>query len=773
MAVAGVALGVMSIVAVHMISAQLVKRMDNLIPQRMAGYAFTASRDLLQARDYFALRKQWRAGELSDITGMAPFIHEHVNISGSKLALVGVDLFAAADLLTGSDSSDVSVGSIVWNGVWLADESTVAVSDDGLALDTETIRHAQHELLGDLPVNGYLPIPPGTVVADIGTAQKLLGWRADRLSYVGLKLQNSGELFFDYLELLAPGFGAGIPTVRGPEITGWRVQSLMQQHPTSQFGKSVLFNVSALGLLALVVAWFLIYQVAVAWLRRLWGVFTRLHVLGVSYARLRLYFLGLLSGLGVVAAVLGIYTGAALATWLLNIVVPGGALPALDSWVVLKGIASALGVCVLGGWWAFYTHGRHAQKSRGSNKGVFLTLICLSALIPGVVFEESGLVGAFLSIAALALLVVVVIPQVLHRLRACSKYVGGGLLWRLSVRGVLWHPQDLSVALSGLTLAVATAIGVGVMVDSFRTDFANMLDRRLSYGTSVSGPAHALHNFSAVLEQSPGVTRWQTYHQLSTRVSDHPVNVVLAGIDAQEAARYGLDRALGVNEILLGEQLAQKLGVGVGDAVAVLGQSYSVADVFQGFGDVIPRIVMHGPVADSILTEVRFNGMPAPDGLAELVRMHPELTFRAQDQVRDVALRVFDQTFAITSLLIAIAIMVAGIGVYVAVTVMRLNQSTSTKLLVTMGVLPREKMVMDFYRGLGIGGVAGVLAIPVGLGMGWILCAVVNPRAFGWSVDMLIAPLALLQPLGWGVLAAALAVLIRVGADEEGELLGS
>ena len=80
MAVAGVALGVMSIVAVHIISAQLVTRMDNLIPQPMAKFTVTASRDLLQARDYFALRQQWRAGNLPDVIGMAPFIHEHVHV---------------------------------------------------------------------------------------------------------------------------------------------------------------------------------------------------------------------------------------------------------------------------------------------------------------------------------------------------------------------------------------------------------------------------------------------------------------------------------------------------------------------------------------------------------------------------------------------------------------------------------------------------------------------------------------------------------------------
>ena len=43
------------------------------------------------------------------------------------------------------------------------------------------------------------------------------------------------------------------------------------------------------------------------------------------------------------------------------------------------------------------------------------------------------------------------------------------------------YPRDLAVAIAALTLAVATSIAIGLMVDSFRQDFARMLD----YGATI------------------------------------------------------------------------------------------------------------------------------------------------------------------------------------------------------------------------------------------------------------------------------------------------
>ena len=128
----------------------------------------------------------------------------------------------------------------------------------------------------------------------------------------------------------------------------------------------------------------------------------------------------------------------------------------------------------------------------------------------------------------------------------------------------------------------------------------------------------------------------------------------------------------------------------------------------------------------------------------------------------------FDQTFAITTVLITIAMLVATISMYIAVTAMRLNRRTSSRLLVTLGVNRLESVGMDFALGVGVGLIALLIALPLGMAFGWILCSVINPRAFGWTIELKLTLDAMATPMLLGLLAAIAAGLLRGGRSEEG-----
>ena len=59
-----------------------------------------------------------------------------------------------------------------------------------------------------------------------------------------------------------------------------------------------------------------------------------------------------------------------------------------------------------------------------------------------------------------------------------------------------------------------------------------------------------------------------------------------------------------------------------------------------------------------------------------------------------------------------------------------------------------------------IGTVAAAAAVPLGLVIAYVLCAEVNPRAFGWSISFGIDVAAVLTPTMLGVVAALLAGLV-------------
>ena len=66
------------------------------------------------------------------------------------------------------------------------------------------------------------------------------------------------------------------------------------------------------------------------------------------------------------------------------------------------------------------------------------------------------------------------------------------------------------------------------------------------------------------------------------------------------------------------------------------------------------------------------------------------------------------------------------------------------------------------WQNLLVGTVAVAVAVPLGLAIAYVLCAEVNPRAFGWSISFGVDVSAVLVPTLLGVAAALLAGLVPV-----------
>lgn len=754
MALIGMALGVTSIVSVHLVSASISSRLDGLVPGALSEYSHYLHRDKLDTADYFALRKQWRAGALPAITQLSPLVDETTTLEGQSVRVLGVDLLARPP----SAGARTIAEQFSWNGAWV-DQSL----KDQLSI----------------PINGIIEAPKGTLLADIATAHDLLGWPTNQLSYVGLVVSDAFAGTIETAEKLLPGFGAGFPSAK-PSLdlaAGWQLVSTAEQYPAREFGKSILFNISALGMLALLVAWLLIYQVAVSWLRRLWPVFDRLHVLGVEWQQLRAYFLFSIGLIATLAAALGLVAGWWLASWLLGMAVPGQEINLnLDSWVIFKAVGSAVAVCLLGGAWAFH---RSQQEVSHSSLPAILTLLLLTAAIWCVFQPQTGLAGGFFAIAVLSLAASQTIAPLLIRLKRWASMIRGSYLLRIGVREALWHPAELSVALAGLSLAIATAIGVALMVDSFRVDFSQMLDHRLKYDLIAQGDKTALNTFANTNMPTTLTDRIQVYRNTDIRVNGLSMELNVTRMDAFESSRYGYSRSLTIHGILLSEQAARSLQLSVGDALTMAGETMTISGTFSAFGDLKPRLIVddRSPLADALAAELQVDSVAfksdRPETLvAALRKQFPALELRLQSDIRRVALKTFDQTFAITTVLITIALLVAAISVYIAVTTMRLNRQTGRQLLNTLGVNRTEQLMMNIALGTGLGLVAIIIALPLGVMFGWILCNVINPRAFGWTIELQLSAEALLRSCTWGMLAAIAAGILQGGDHEEGAFGG-
>ena len=101
---------------------------------------------------------------------------------------------------------------------------------------------------------------------------------------------------------------------------------------------------------------------------------------------------------------------------------------------------------------------------------------------------------------------------------------------------------------------------------------------------------------------------------------------------------------------------------------------------------------------------------------------------------------------------------------------LKLNQGPTLALLEAMGVSERERQALQLWRALGVGATVLFVALPIGIVMAWLLCTVVNPRAFGWSLQLTLSPNAFLTPLVTGLIAIAVTSLLPTPRERLGEI---
>ena len=333
------------------------------------------------------------------------------------------------------------------------------------------------------------------------------------------------------------------------------------------------------------------------------------------------------------------------------------------------------------------------------------------------------------------------------------------------MREATWFEADLSTALGALALAVAASIGLSLMVDSFRQDFQRMLGQRLAHELFVEleqGDAKAL---AAALASHAPAARIQAYGRLRARIAGQAAELGHTEFTAAEAARYGHAGPLQDGDALASERLLDALDAKVGDQVQVAGARLRIVGAFPGFGDPVPRLLLPNETATRLFGPLHFDRLSASGLAAEeldawLAEHAPQAKLRRRGAMRNLALELFDRTFAIADALTLLALLVAAVGLGNAMTGLRLNRRATERLLVALGLTAGERRRIELIRSLSLGVLALLLALPLGLFMGVVLCEVINPRSFGWTVQLAVTPGALAWPVGLGLLAALLSGLL-------------
>jgi len=794
LAIAGVSLGVAVVTGVDL-AARAAQRAFDISRQVIAG---AATHQIVSPSGDFDEGLFRTLAVDRGLDRIAPITEGRVVLDDGRIVtLTGFDPFSEPPFR----SYGAALGAEALSGTLLTEPGAVVATPE-LAAElgvspgaTIVARVAGHrrdlKLVGLLdPGRAESPLLRNYLFTDIATAQEVLGLTG-RLSRIDLILE----------EPIADGIRRELPPGTELVATGARSSNLLEM--TSAFR----VNLRALSLLALLVGAFLIHSTMsflVVQRRRVIGT---LRTVGVSRRQLFASVLqeSLLVGLPGTGA--GLLLGWVLGSGLTSLVVRTiddlyfrlevAGMP-LDWSLMLKGAVLGIGVTVISTLGpareAAAVSPRSALSRASLERRVRRRLPLLAGLAgaAGLVavsllrLDDHSLVPAFAGMFAVIVAGALLTPPLIATLMAGLLVALGRILdmpLRMALRGVQASLSRTGVAVAALMVSVATVIGVGLMVGSFRSSVDRWLGDSLRSDVYVSlgeswyadgGDGDRLAASLAVLPEVARVTR-----SARTRIATADGEIRLWALDPgsgdwglrlisgdPDSARRSFDAG---RSVLLSESFARRSGLSVGDHISLPASGgtseFEVAAVFRDYTSDRGVVALH---MDRYRKDWRTSGIDGI-GLTASSGSDARALRRAVDavlgggrgvrvatnrEIRSASLAVFDRTFTITRVLQLLVGIVAFLGVLSALQSLQMERVREMAILRALGWTPAQVRRLVLGQTAVLGLTAGMLAIPLGIVLAAILVRVINVRAFAWTMEFDLDPAVLAQGLALAAVAA-------------------
>lgn len=189
---------------------------------------------------------------------------------------------------------------------------------------------------------------------------------------------------------------------------------------------------------------------------------------------------------------------------------------------------------------------------------------------------------------------------------------------------------------------------------------------------------------------------------------------------------------------LVSEPASRKLGLSVGNQFSVLGRTFTVGGVYRDFARDIPTFAIEFELLRELTKADHLDTMSLKVK-QDPARLIEELTAQGVDAKSFSSLKtqvedMFGRTFLVTNVLELVLIIVTAIGCALSMVQHISGQRDSLSTFRTIGFssfmifrgIVSVVVLWSFYAAM-IGGVTGIF-------LGWILCEVINPMTFGWTI---------------------------------------
>jgi putative ABC transport system permease protein len=785
LAVLAIALGVALGYAVQLINQAAL----NELAQGLQALSGNADLEVRGPRSGFDEALYPMLARLAGVAAASPVLEVDAKVAGrdATLKIVGVDVFRAGliepalvamaddrldtlrpDALfltpTAMRSLDVRTGDVVHLQVGLADVSL--------------------RVAGELAAGGAEPLG----VMDIAGAQQAFE-RLGRLTRIDLRLRPGTDV---------AGFGAALRPRLPPGIDSRPPQTTLAA--SESLSRSYRVNLEVLALVALFTGGLLVFSTQALAVVRRRAQYALLRVLGITRRRLTALIVAEGALIGVAGSALGVMAGFALAElaldWFGTDLGSGyfrGVSPALavDPAVLVGFFLLGVAAAVLGSIVPALETARASPAlalKAGDEERAFARL---SSPMPGLVVIAAGAaltplppiaglpLAGYLAIALFLIGTLMLLPRLAGAALSVLPVprVPAAELALAQLRG---GPGQLTVSLAAIVASVALMVSMAIMVASFRDSLDAWLVRILPAdlylrAASTGETAFLAPDVQRRMAAIPGVQRVEFMREQQLSLDPARARVVLQAraIDRANAARSlplleaPLDIPAGAPPpVWVNEAAADLYGFSRGSVITLplsgRALSFTVAGIWRDYGRPQGAItiereryveatgdatVTNGALwlaqgADRATVEAAIRGeIPGGDRI--------EMT--SPGEIRDISLRIFDRTFAVTYALELAAVVIGIVGLSSSFGALVLARRREFGVLRHLGMTRRQVGAMLATEGVIVSGIGLVVGLALGFAISLILIRVVNRQSFHWGMEL---------SLPWGALAGFALVLL-------------
>jgi len=810
--VLGISLGVAVIVGVDLAneSASRAFELSTTALTGRATHQLSAGSQGFDEEIYITLRREGFAHPT------APVVTDYITspqLGSGTLQVVGIDPFVEADF------RDFVVGE---DEVPIAELTAFLTNPEGVLISRSAAERNGLEIGSriDLKYSGVLH--PMTIVGLLDSDRALNQQAVDEMVVMDIATAQeiTGKLGrLDRVDLILPADQPGVVDnlqQRLPE--GVRVISSGAQNGiVSQMTRAFRINLTALSLLAMVVALFLIYNTmtfSITQRRQTFGILRSIGMTGreifgmVIAEALIISMLG--TGLGLALGILMGRSTVGLVTQTINdlffvTTVRDVALPGIS---LFKGGVVGIAATVITAAFPAREAVRippHSAVARSSlETRARMVIPWISSAGGGLLLAGGGLLAipsqnlylsfgaTFVVILGLAMLTPLITRWLMSMVQPLTEWLGG-TVGRMAPREVVNAISRTSVAAAALMIAVAVTIGVSLMVNSFRGTVTTWLDQILQgdiyisvAGETVNQPGYPLK--PEVIETLQTWEPVQEVDLLQTAVVESPAGPIQ--ISASNNARDGVEQLyrsttvppreiwsrMQDGAVLVSEPLANRLDLDSQDAELALYTPqglvrFPVAGVYYDYSStqgtaLLALDVYRSYWSDRDVAAAALDLKPGTEPeettreLQEALSGTQTLLIRPNQAIRQETMTIFERTFAITGTLQVMTTIVAFTGVLSAMMSLQLDKKRQMGILRAVGLTGRQLWNLVLWETGLTGAVAGLFAMPTGYILSLILIYIINRRSFGWTLQMEVHPWPFLQALGIAVGASLLAGVI-------------